>query len=126
MVKKLKILFFILPIIFFVYGIIEFIVLRDLSSYYTSIVLIGVIAAFLQLAFLIRKKHNLILICSAIKYVYSFGFTLLLLALNIMVLWEYIVFNHLFYITIALGVLLVAIIVLALIELKRIKQLRSL
>jgi len=115
-----------LPTIFFIYGIIEFIVLRDLSSYYTSIVLVGVIAALIQLVFLKRKKYNLIIICSAIKYLYSFGFTLLLLALNIMVLWEYIVFNHLFYITIVLGVLLVAIVVLAIIELKKIKQLRSL
>lgn len=113
-----------MPIIFFVYGIIEFIILREISSYYTTIVGVSLIAALLQLAFLKRKRYMPIIICAIIKYLYSFGFTVLLFVGHIMVLWDYIIFNHIFYITIALGLLLIVIIYLAITEIKKIKQIK--
>ena len=126
MKKNINILFFVLPIIFFVYGIADLIILGDISSYYTTIVGVSLIAAIIQLAFLKRKKYNPMLICTATKYLCSIGFTLLIFLTDLLSLWDCSVINHLLYYAVVDGILFFVLIYLAVTEFKKIKKLRSL
>ena len=126
MKKNINILFFVLPIIFLIYGIADLIILGDISSYYTTIVGVSLIAAIIQLAFFKRKKYMPIIICAIIKYLYSFGFTLLIFLTDLLSLWDCSVINHLLYYAVVDGILFFVLIYLAVTEFKKIKKLRSL
>ncbi|NLC17407.1 MAG: hypothetical protein GX756_05975 [Clostridiales bacterium] len=118
MVKNLKnILFFALSTLFFLYGIFDyFLISKELSFYATSVIALGLIMAILQLVFFKKEKYALVTIFGAIKYLYSFGISLLPLTALISALGQtpsqHLVINGI----IVISVLLAAIIILAVLE----------
>ncbi|HHW89455.1 MAG TPA: hypothetical protein GX745_00925 [Clostridiales bacterium] len=118
MIKNLKIiLFFALSILFFVYGILDyFLISKELSFYAISIVALGLIMAILQLVFWDKKKYALITIFGAIKYLGSFGLSLLPLTALISGLYQIASRQLIINGIIVISILLAAIIVLAVLE----------